>query len=94
MLSSAEEVPGMISSKAGLKYAGICPEVLSWNSGVPRCVLLRFAVLTRCHATMGFCVVACCIILSCTASAICDIFSRMEYILMWLGYICQNKDCK
>ena len=25
MLSSAEEVPGMISSKAGLKYAGLLP---------------------------------------------------------------------
>lgn len=41
MLSSAEEVPGMISSKAGLKYAGLLPSpascVLSVAYGFPAC---------------------------------------------------------
>ena len=35
MLSSAEEVPGMISSKAGLKYAGVqlsrLPQLCNWT---------------------------------------------------------------
>lgn len=44
MLSSAEEVPGMISSKAGLKYAGKC----CLTQGQISHSQLVFALIARC----------------------------------------------